>query len=262
MKIASVQIACVLGDIEANVRKMGEFSVRAKGEGADLIAFPEVSDTGYSMPVIQNCARPWSEGAVPALREIARTQSIAIISGVSEREGEAIYNSQVFIDPNGEIVGRYRKAHLFSGSPGSEEKCFRPGNEFSSFPFGGLQIGLSICYDLRFPEVFRALAIGKQANVFVLSAAWPFPRLEHMRVLAVARAIENQSYMILSNRVGTDEGVTCCGGSVIIDPYGVILAAGSSDREELVVGTISEEVIRVVRRRMAVFEQRRPELYS
>jgi omega-amidase len=262
MKIAAAQIVCSLGDIDTNVGKMRDFAVRAKQEGVDLIVFPEVADTGYSMSVIHKSAQEWSYGAVPALREIARSQSIAIISGVSEREGESIYNSQVFIDAKGEIVGKYRKAHLFTGSPGGEDKCFLPGDEFKSFSFGGLQLGLSICYDLRFPEVFRALAIEKRANVFVLSAAWPFPRLEHMRILAIARAIENQSYMILSNRIGTDEGVTCCGASIIVDPYGVILAAGSTDREELVQATISEEIIRTVRKRMAVFDQRRPEIYS
>ena len=80
-------------------------------------------------------------------------------------------------------------------------------------------MGLSICYDLRFPEVYRTLAIEEEANVFVLSAAWPFPRLEHFQTLATARAIENQSYMIVSNRVGTDDGVTLCGASAIISPH-------------------------------------------
>src|SRR4051812_31148356 len=118
MKIAAAQITCLVGDTEANVEKMRAFSARAKRDGADIVVFPEVADTGYSMSVIQKCAKRWTEGAVPALREIAKKESIAIISGVSEREGEAIYNSQVFIAPNGEILGSYRKAHLFSGSPG------------------------------------------------------------------------------------------------------------------------------------------------
>ena len=122
-----------------------------------------------------------------------------------------------------------------------------------SFAFGGLRLGLSICYDLRFPEVYRTLAIEQRANVFILSSAWPFPRLEHFRTLAAARAIENQSYMIVSNRVGTDDGVTCCGSSMIIDPYGVTLASASTDREELVLAEVSEAAITSVRNKMAVF---------
>jgi omega-amidase len=262
MKIAAAQIACSLGDVDANVRKMRDFSGRAREGGAELIVFPEVADTGYAMPVIEACATPWTEGAVPELQKIAKDLSIAIICGVSERDGASIYNSQVFIDAKGEIVGSYRKTHLFTGTPIGEDKCFLPGNGFDSFPFGGFRLGLSICYDLRFPEVYRTLAIEHGANVFILSSAWPFPRLEHFRILCAARAIENQSYMIVSNRVGTDDGMTCCGSSMIIDPYGVTLASASADQEELIQAEISEEVITSVRNKMAVFAQRRPDLYG
>jgi omega-amidase len=262
MKIAAAQISCVLGDVEANVGKMREFSARAREGGAELVVFPEVADTGYGMPVIEACATPWTEGAVPELQRIAKELSISIIAGVSERDGGSIYNSQVFIDAKGEIVGSYRKTHLFTGRPVGEDECFAPGHELKSFPFGGLRLGLTICYDLRFPEVYRTLAIEEQANVFILSSAWPFPRLEHFRTLAAARAIENQSYMVVSNRVGTDDGVTSCGCSAIIDPYGVTLGSASTDREELVQAEVSEEAITLVRNKMAVFAQRRPDVYG
>ncbi len=262
MKISAAQIACALGEVDANLRKIRDFSARAKEGGAELVVFPEMADTGYSMPVIQAHATPWTEGAVPELRTMAKSLSIAIICGVSEREGNSIYNSQVFIDANGAIIGSYRKTHLFTGTPIGEDKCFSPGHELTSFPFGGFRLGLSICYDLRFPEVYRKLAIEQAANVFIISSAWPFPRVEHFRILCAARAIENQSYMIVSNRVGTDEGVTCCGSSAIIDPYGVTVASASTDREELVQAEVSEEVITSVRNKMAVFEQRRPDLYG
>jgi omega-amidase len=262
MKIAAAQISCVLGDVDANIRKIRDFSERAQEGGAGLVVFPEVADTGYAMPVIEACATPWTEGAVPELQRIAKDVSIAIICGVSERDGGSIYNSQVFIDAKGEIVGSYRKTHLFTGTPVGEDECFVPGSELRSFPFGGLRLGLSVCYDLRFPEVFRTLAIEEQANVFILSSAWPFPRIEHFRTLVTARAIENQSYMISSNRVGTDEGVTCCGSSAIIDPYGVTLASASVDREELVQAEVSAETITAVRNKMAVFAQRRPDVYG
>ena len=262
MKVAAAQIACSLGNLDANVLKMREFCTRAKEGGADLIVFPEVADTGYSMPVIKTNAATWEKGPVAELQRIAKELSVAIVSGVSERDAGSIYNSQVLIDSDGKIAGSYRKTHLFTGKPGREDECFLPGNELKSVAFGGFQLGFTICYDLRFPEVFRTLAIEQGVNVFILSAAWPFPRLEHFRILALARAIENQSYLIASNRVGTDEGVTCCGSSTIIDPYGVIVGAASTDREELVMGTISEEAIRSVRSRMAVFDQRRPDLYG
>lgn len=262
MKIAAAQIACALGDVEANVRKMRDFSERAKNAGAGLVVFPEMADTGYAMPVIQKHATEWREGAVPQLQEVARSLAIGIISGVSEREGGAIYNSQVAIDASGQIVAKYRKTHLFGPAPVEEHKCFSPGDALVSLPFGSLRLGLTICYDLRFPEVYRVLACEQGVNVFIISSAWPFPRAEHLRVLAIARAIENQSYVILSNRVGKDAGVSTCGGSAIIDSYGVIVAAASADREELVVAEVAEETIRSVRNRMAVFEDRRPEIYG
>lgn len=261
MKVAAAQIACALGDIEANVRKMREFCVRAKEAGAELIVFPELADTGYSMPVIQTQAKLWTEGAVPALQKMAKEFSLAIVSGVSERAGAAIFNSQVFIDANGSIAASYRKTHLFAVAPGDESACFASGDTFKSVAMGGFQFGLSICYDLRFPEVYRALAIQHEANVLINSSAWPFPRVEHLRTLAIARAIENQSYMILSNRVGVDAGVSLCGMSAIIDPSGVTLALASTDREELIVAEISKEAIDAVRDKMPVFAHRRRELY-
>jgi omega-amidase len=142
-----------------------------------------------------------------------------------------------------------------------ERPVFAGGDTFVSCKFDKLNFGLTICYDLRFPEVCRTLAVQQKVSVFINSSAWPFPRLEHLRILALARAIENQCYLILANRVGTDDGVTFCGTSAIIDPYGVIVAAASADREELIEAEISEEVINSVRSRMAIFTHRRQDLY-
>jgi len=261
MKIAAAQISCALGDLDANLSKIREFSSRAKDAGAELIVFPEMVDTGYSMPVIQKHAKAWADGAVPELQTIAKALSIAIASGVSEREGAFIYNSQLVVDANGQVVAKYRKTHLVTAAPLDERGCFSPGNEFSSFTVAGLRLGLSICYDLRFPEMCRKLAVEHRANVLINSSAWPFPRVEHLRTLALARAIENQSYVIVANRVGTDDGVTFCGSSVIVDPYGVTIAAASADREEIIQGEISEEVIDSVRSKMSIFAHRRRDLY-
>ncbi|SRR6266487_3927437 len=262
MKIAAAQILCSLGDPKANALKIRDFSVQAKEAGVDLIVFPEMTDTGYSMPVIQAHAAPWTHGFVPQLQEIARDLSIAIISGVSEREDESIYNSQIFVDGDGKVVSKYRKVHLFASAPIAEHKCFSPGNEFTSFTFAGLRFGLGICYDLRFPEMYRKLAVENNVNAFIVSSAWPFPRVEHFQTLAVARAIENQSYMIVANRVGADDGAAFCGTSTIIDPYGVIIASASQDREERIQAEISGDAVKSVRSQMEVFAHRRPDLYK
>jgi predicted amidohydrolase len=150
---------------------------------------------------------------------------------------------------------------LVTAAPLDERPTFTAGDAFVSCKIDKLNLGLSICYDLRFPEFCRTLALEHGANVFINSSAWPFPRVEHLRILALARAIENQSYLILANRVGTDDGVTFCGTSAIIDPYGAIVAAASVDREELIQAEISEDVINSVRNRMRVFDHRRGDLY-
>jgi len=261
MKIAAAQISCAPGDLQANLAKVRDFSARAKKAGAQLIVFPEMVDTGYSMPAIQKNATSWKEGAVPKLRAIAKELSLAIIAGVSDRDGSRIYNAQVFIDGHGKVIGKYRKTHLVTAAPLDERPYVMAGDAFTSCEIDKFNLGLTICYDLRFPEVCRTLAVERRVNVFINSSAWPFPRVEHLRILALARAIENQSYLILANRVGTDDGVTFCGTSAIIDPYGAIIAAASIDREELIQAEVSEEVIKSVRSRMAVFDHRRPDLY-
>jgi len=262
MNVAAAQISCALGDFDANLQKVRDFAARAKRSGTELIVFPEMIDTGYSMPTIQKHAKAWKKGAAAELQRIAKEFSIAIVAGISERDGESIFNSQVLINPQGEVLAKYRKTHLVTAAPLDERVCLSPGNEFVSYKIDNFNVGLSICYDLRFPEMARTLAVEHGANVIVNSSAWPVVRAEHLRVLALARAVENQSYFIIANRVGTDDGVSFCGSSLIIDPSGAILAAGSPDREELISAEISEQVIADVRNRVTVFAHRRAELYK
>jgi omega-amidase len=262
MKIAAAQIACAIGDVPANVRKIRDFAVQAKRDGAEWIVFPEMSDTGYVMNVIREVASPWSGGAVPDLQSLAKELALGIICGVSERDADRIFNSQVVIDDRGQIIAKYRKTHLFAPAPVEEHKCFAAGTNLVTVEIGKLRGGLSICYDLRFPEIYCVLALDGHADLFVVSSAWPLVRREHLRALAIARAIENQSFLVLANRVGADNGGAFCGESAIIDPSGAILAAASSDGEELAEAEISSSVIAAVRDRMPVFEHRRPEIYS
>jgi predicted amidohydrolase len=261
MKVGVAQISCSLGDPNSNLAKVRDFSRRAKEAGAELIVFPEMTDTGYSMPVIQKHANHWNTGFVTSLQKIAKQLSMAIVSGVSERDGSSIYNSQVLVDAKGEIIAKYRKTHLYAVAPVQEHTCFAPGDSFVSFKLSGLRFGFSICYDLRFPEMYRKLATEQNVSAFLISSAWPFPRDEHFRVLVQARAIENQSYVIASNRVGKDDDLWFCGNSAIIDPRGVTIAAASPDREELIQADVSDELVQSVRRRMQSLGHRRQDLY-
>jgi omega-amidase len=262
MKVAAAQISCSLGDPKANLLKVRDFSRRARDAGAELIVFPEMTDTGYSMSVIQGHANSWSSGFVPGLQEIAAKLSIAIVCGVSEQDGSSIYNSLVFIDQHGEIAAKYRKTHLYAVTPVEEQKCFASGDVFESVTLGDLRFGFSICYDLRFPEMYRKLVVQQNVSAFIVSSAWPFPRIEHFRTLVLARAIENQSYVIVSNRVGKDEDLWFCGSSAIIDPRGVAVASASADREELIEADLSEELVLSVRSRVQSLAHRREDLYK
>src|SRR5215471_7414942 len=261
MKVAVAQISCSLGDPEANLSKVRQFSRQAKDADAKLVVFPEATDTGYSMSVIQKHAGHWENGFVPGLQEIARELSIAIVGGVSERDESSIYNSQVLVDAKGAIVAKYRKTHLYAVAPVEEQTCFAPGDSFASFRLAGLTFGFSICYDLRFPEMYRKLATEQNVGAFIISSAWPFPRDEHFRVLAQARAIENQSYVVASNRVGKDDDLWFCGNSAIVDPRGIVIAAASPDREELIHADVSGDLVQSVRRRMQSLGHRRQDLY-
>src|SRR5262245_61147356 len=117
MKVAVAQISCSLGDPEANLSKVQDFSQQAREAGAELVVFPEMIDTGYSMPVIQKHANHWNTGFVAGLQEIANELSLAIVSGVSERDGSSIYNSQILVNAKGDIVAKYRKTHLYAVAP-------------------------------------------------------------------------------------------------------------------------------------------------
>src|SRR6267143_2836227 len=172
MKVAVAQISCSLEDPEENLLKVRDFTRRAKDEaGAELIVFPEMIDTGYSMPVIREHANDWKSAFVPGLQEIAGKLSIAIVAGISERDGSSIYNSQVLIDSHGNIAAKYRKTHLYAVAPVEEQTSFAPGNSFASFELGGLHFGFSICYDLRFPEMYRKLATEQNVTAFIISSA-------------------------------------------------------------------------------------------
>ena len=261
MKVAAAQISCAPGDFDTNLRKIRDFAARAKESGSELIVFPEMIDTGYSMPVIQKHARDWKSGAVMDLQKVAKENSIAIVAGISDRDGESIFNAQVFIDADGEVLAKYRKTHLVTAAPLDERVCLSSGTKFVAVKIGNFTVGLSICYDLRFPEMARTLVVKHAANVVVNSSAWPVVRAEHLRILAVARAVENQGYFVIANRVGTDDGITFCGRSAIIDPSGKVLASASADGEELIEAEISEERLAETRDSIRVFEHRRPDLY-
>lgn len=260
MKFAAAQMHCVLGDVPANCAQWVAFAEQAKKQGCDAIVFPEMSDTGYEVATIQKHASAWPGLPFDTAQKTAKRLGLHLFCGMSEREGGNIYNTLAVFNRSGELAGKYRKTHLFTPAPVNEDKCVTAGKSFDIVEVDGFKCGLLICYDLRFPEIARTLAL-RGAEMLVMASAWQFPRVSHWNTLLAARAIENQIYIIAANRVGTDGPTTFCGSSRIIDPYGVIVASGAEDRSELIAAETNRETLDWVRQRMPVFRDRRKDLY-
>jgi omega-amidase len=253
MKVRLAQLDCVLGDVDINLTRIVE-TIHA-AEGCDLLLFPEMADTGYHMDVIREQAgrADWSR-----IQEAAREVGVAVACGLSEREDEHIYNSLVVFDAAGEIYHRYRKTHL--ATVFEEAEVFTPGDAVETFELAGACCGAAICFDLRFPEVFRHYTV-KGAQVILLISAWPFPRLEHWNTLLRARAIENQVYVLAVNRTGRDQNTTFCGSSRVIDPYGVIVASAPEDEAVCIDATLDLGLVERVRARLPVLDALRTDLF-
>jgi predicted amidohydrolase len=253
MKVSVAQIECIPGDIEANCAQIPRLAEAAKANGCEVIVFPEMTDTGYEMSAIQKTASPWPELPFNTAKKASRDFAVYLICGLSEREGERIYNSLAVFDPEGNLIGKYRKTHLLPLDPVNENRYLTPGNSLEIAQIGDMKWGLLICYDLRFPEVSRQL-IMKGAEALVVCAAWPFPRESHWQTLTKARAIENQCYVIAANRIGTDGPLTFCGSSRIINPDGTIEASASQDQQELLIAQIHRENVSSLRASMPFLE--------
>jgi omega-amidase len=259
VKIACAQIDCEIGDVAANVAKLRDFAFRARDAGCELVVFPEMADTTCDMEAARQHGASWDGGAFAAVQAIAREASLCIVCGLSERDGERLFNSVAIVAPDGALLARYRKTHLITTEPFSEEKVFTAGDALRTFEFGGFTFGVMVCYDLRFPEVARHYAT-HGAEAIVMPSAWPASRIAHWRTLVAARAIENQLYLACANRTGIDGEVVFGGTSLIVDPWGEAIAAASERDEELVVAAIELQRVRDVREYMPVFKHRRTDL--
>ncbi|MCB0668793.1 MAG: carbon-nitrogen family hydrolase [Saprospiraceae bacterium] len=256
MKIAVVQMDCIPGDVTANLDKIRGWIYQSAP--VDLIVFPEMVDTGYVMPGEDfGRSHPAFEEKVDIIARAARERKMQVIAGLSEQLDDQVCNVAVLVDKSGDLMAKYRKIHLYAPSG---EGAFSAGNELTTFPTGGYTAGLMICYDTRFPEMARSLALAG-AEIIIVPTAWPFPRVEHWQLLSRARAIENQCYVITANRVGKDGDAVFCGNSRVIDPHGVVISSASEDREEIIYSDISREKLDFIRNRMPVFEHRRPDIY-
>ncbi|NUQ19462.1 MAG: carbon-nitrogen family hydrolase, partial [Gemmatimonadaceae bacterium] len=205
-------------DPESSLRAARELVARAARAGARLVVLPEMTTTGFTMDLSQ--ATPLDGGHAARLAAVAAEHGVWIIASVAATEARAAaaqaVNAALVVDPHGETQAIYRKQKLFAY--GGEHQHYHPGDESVVVSIEGVRVGVFICYDLRFPELFRALA--REVDAFVLVANWPTTRRAHWDTLTRARAIENQAYMVAVNRTGRGGKLEYDGGSVAFDPWG------------------------------------------
>ncbi len=264
LTVTLAQIAVKRSLPEENLEKAGALVAEAARRGSHLICFPEMWTTGFEWEYLKKAGEEHRR-SVERLATMAREHRIWIAGSlaVPDEKGK-VTNTQILYNDRGEKAGIYSKTHLFSFI--NEEQHLAAGRHLTvvDAPWG--PTGLSICYDLRFPELYRTYAL-KGVKLIISPAAFPHPRLEHWKILVRARAIENQLFFIATNQVGSEYFgsmgmATYFGSSCIIDPWGkTVVEAGEND-EMLLTVTIDTDHVDEVRQKMRVLSDRRPELYE
>lgn len=259
MDVASIQMGVVEDDKDKAIEKAVERIRECRG--ADLIILPELWNIGFmSFDHYYSQAETESGPTLSAMQTMAREMRAYLHTGSFVlREGDAYYNASYLLSPGGEILGSYRKVHLFAFNS-QESRLLTPGSQVSVVRTPLANFGLATCFDLRFPELFRRM-VSQGADVFLVCSAWPYPRLEHWIIFNRARAIENQCALISSNAVGLNRNTAMVGHSMIVDAWGTIMASGG-DEEVTLRTRVDTESIHEARRRFPGLAGRKEWLQS
>jgi predicted amidohydrolase len=256
MKIVGLQIDIAWEDKPANFGKVRRLLHQAPLEKGDLIVLPEMFATGFSMNAAV-IAEPYGGETERFLSQLANEYGIFLIGGAAMRGRNGHpRNKALIFGPNGALLGFYAKMRPFS--PGGEHEHYMPGKGPTSFRWGECEASPFICYDLRFPELFRGVAATHRPEVFIVIANWPEKRVIHWVRLLQARAIENQAYVVGVNRVGTDPYYSYNGRSLIVDYNGEILADGG-DKEGYIQARLDMEQLRKYRQGLPFLQDLKPQ---
>jgi predicted amidohydrolase len=269
LKVAAVQLNST-ADTAANMAAADRLTRAAAADGAHLIVLPEKWTVLGRDEDLRAGAQTLDGPAISWARELARELRIELVAGsiVERRDGSPLLaNTSVHIDTHGELRAAYRKLHMFDveveGRAYRESAVTEPGSEIvPSATADGVELGLAICYDLRFPELFGALA-RRGARVIALPAAFTLPTTrDHWEILVRARAIENEVFVIAANQVGPHPGGNHSGGSsMIVDPWGVVLAR-AQDREGWITAELDLARQQEIRTQLPVSAHRRGDVYG
>ena len=260
MRVCAIQMNVITGDRKANRAAVTDLTERAVRSDCppDVIILPELWSTGYALDRASELASPGGEADAEFLGELAIRHHVAFAGGsvLAEVDGRIRNRAQV-IDKKGMLTAFYDKIHLFRLM--DEERYLDRGNDICLFELEGMRCALAICYDIRFCEFVRRLAVEGAEALFV-SAEWPLSRRTHWEILLRARAVENQMYVAACNRCGSSGQEIFAGQSMMIAPDGTIMAQGGGE-ESLVCADMDIEAVRRMRKTIPVFEDRVPLLY-
>ncbi len=268
MRLALAQLDVASGDPDANRKRAHEAIRRAAADGADLVVLPELFTVGYfAFDRYSREAEPLDGETLTGLAETAATEGVAVVAGsivedlaASTERGfetpaeEGLANTAVFLDRDGTRQAVYRKHHLF-GYGSAEQELLVAGESLPTVSFEGFTLGMTTCYDLRFPELYRSL-VDAGATLTVVPSAWPYPRVEHWELFGRARAVENLMYVGAVNGVGQFSDAELLGRSTIYDPWGTTLASANDD-PALVSADLSPETVATRREEFPALADRR-----
>ncbi len=253
---ATVQFNIALGAVDTNLQKALAGLERVRARDARLAILPEMWSTGYDYKRLSQLAEE-TPRVLAAISDFAARHGMVVVGSLPEKADGKIYNTAYVID-RGVQASSYRKLHLFSTM--GEDRFLAAGDRLQVVPTSVGRLGVAICYDLRFPELFRKLAL-EGAEILCIPAEWPKPRQEHWRTLLRARAIENQLFVAAANCCGVQGKLDFFGMSLLLSARGEILAeGGETDTELCAVFDFAEMV--AYRSQIRCFSDRRPEIYG
>ena len=268
MRAAAIQLNST-NDKARNLELAGRLVRDAARDGAELVVLPEKWNLLGAATELEAGAEELEDGAsIGAAREWARELGIHLVAGsIAERVAgaERLFNTSALIDPSGRLAAVYRKIHMFDVEVGGvtyrESEHEQPGEEIVTASAGAVEVGLSVCYDLRFPELYRILAVRGARLITVPSAFTLATGRDHWEVLVRARAIENQAFLIAPDQVGeAPPHYSSYGRSMIVDPWGVVLAQ-AADHQCFVAADLDLERQEQIRESLPSLANRRPQAY-
>jgi predicted amidohydrolase len=258
IRISSCQFNIAYGDPHHNLIQAQSCIQKAAEEQSGLILFPELWTSGFDLENVVFIAEQ-NQRMLSTLKDLAKQYNIHIAGALVIREDERFFNRFLVISPNDGIVAQYDKIHLFGLM--HEKQWLESGDKIVTFDLNGIKTGLAICYDLRFPELFRKLNL-LGCQLVLISAEWPIQRLQHWQTLLRARAIENQYFIAAANNTGFCGESEFAGHSAIISPWGDIIKQADTTSVGLITAEVDMTLFDRARKSLVTINDRKPDIYQ